>query len=107
MSILSVYSKLRLAHEHLQKRVKSGVVREVATNQTSIELAQAADAFCRAYFLATAVDLSSNVGQTVSGALSTVIMQLVELYAVEQSQRSLADLIRVYNHSYFHFMGIL
>lgn len=68
----------------------------MASNQTSIELAQAADAFCRAYFLATAVDLSNSIGQTVSGALSSVILQLVELYAVEQSQRFMADLIRVY-----------
>lgn len=67
----------------------------MAINETSIELTQAADAHSRAYFLATAVELSSGIGQTLSGALSSTIMQLVELYAVEQSIKSIADLIRV------------
>lgn len=88
-------SKLRIAHEHLQARLKTGLIREVATNQTSIELAKAAEAHSRAYFLETAVNATQGIRQFVSGALSIVIEQLIELFVVDTCQRSIADLIRV------------
>lgn len=91
------FSKVRIASENLTRRIQSGTIREVAANQTSIELAQAADVHCRAYMVETAVTLTEGIHHTVSGSLSTTIRQLVELFAIETCNRYIAELIRVRN----------
>lgn len=96
--VFVIFRKISIAYEHLQQRLRSGLIREVATNQTSIELAQAADAHCRALFVEIAVERTRDISLNYSGALSTVIGQLIELFAVETCQRSIGDLVRVKAH---------
>ena len=62
---------------------------------TSIELAQAAEAHCRAFLVHSAYEMTKNVGQNTSSALATVIQQLIELYAIETCLKSVGDLLRV------------
>lgn len=88
-------SKIRLAFEHTEQRIRAGQSREHATNATSIELAAAADAHVRAYLVRNAVEQTANIRQQVSGPLATVIQQLIELHAIETCERMQADLIRV------------
>lgn len=79
----------------MEQRLQNGLIREVAVNETSIELAQAADAHGRAYLLEAVVDLTRDARHTVSSSLSAVIDQLVELFAVDTCNRLMADLILV------------
>ena len=88
-------SKVRLAYENIERRKKSGYSVEGATNMTSIELAQAAEAHCRAYLVQSSYEMAKGFGSHVSNSLATVLHQLIELYAVETCLKSIADLIRV------------
>ncbi|XP_037035975.1 probable peroxisomal acyl-coenzyme A oxidase 1 [Bradysia coprophila] len=87
-------NKIRLAYEHVENRKKLGHSHEDATNFSSIELAQSADAHCRAFIVQTAYEMTKNLESTVSTALATVLRQLIELYAVETCMKSIGDLIR-------------
>lgn len=68
---------------------------------SSIELAQSADAHCRAFLVQTAYEMTTNLGSTVSSALATVLHQLIELYAVDTCMKAIGDLIRVSDFNYF------
>lgn len=94
-----VFSKIRLAYEHVENRKKLGHSHEDATNLSSIELAQSADAHCRAFLVQTAYEMTKNLESTVSSSLATVIRQFIELYAVDTCMKSIGDLFRV---RFFH-----
>lgn len=90
-----ISSKIRVAYEHVENRKKLGHSHEDATNLSSIELAQSADAHCRAFIVQIAYELTQNLESTVSTSLATVLRQLIELYAVETCMKSIGDLFRV------------
>ncbi|GAB0088533.1 hypothetical protein DMENIID0001_029810 [Sergentomyia squamirostris] len=86
--------KLKIAFENVEKRKKEGISHENATNLTSIELAQAADAHGRAFLIQAAyVSMKESLKQ-VPPALGEVLQDLITLYAVESSLRALGDLLR-------------
>lgn len=85
--------KIKLAFENVERRKKSGMSHEDATNATSIELAASADAHCRAFIVQSAFEMV--VKQEVSPAIATVLNQLIELYAIEACLKALGDLLRV------------
>lgn len=87
-------NKIRLAYEHVENRKKLGHSHEDATNLSSIELAQCADAHCRAFIVQTAYEMTRNLEPTVSTALATVIRQFIELYAVDTCMKFVGDLFR-------------
>lgn len=89
------FSKIRLAYEHVENRKKLGHSHEDATNMSSIELAQAADAHCRAFLVQSSYEMTKNLGTTVSTSLATVLQQLIELYAVDTCMKAVGDLFRV------------
>lgn len=62
---------------------------------SSIELAQSADAHCRAFLVQTAYEMTKDLGSTASASLVTVIHQFIELYAVDTCMKAIGDLIRV------------
>lgn len=86
---------MRLAYEHIENRKSLGYGPEDAANATSIELVQAAEAHCHAFLVQSSYEMTKNLGQTNSTALSTVVHLLLELYAIETCTRSLSDLLRV------------
>nr|XP_003708557.1 PREDICTED: probable peroxisomal acyl-coenzyme A oxidase 1 [Megachile rotundata]XP_012153467.1 PREDICTED: probable peroxisomal acyl-coenzyme A oxidase 1 [Megachile rotundata]XP_012153468.1 PREDICTED: probable peroxisomal acyl-coenzyme A oxidase 1 [Megachile rotundata] len=75
-----VAGKIRSAAENIHLRISKGVHLEDAWNQTGIELAQCADAYCRAFVVEKFIE---GVQKTVvSKKLHLVLSQLCELYAV-------------------------
>ena len=88
-------SKTRLAYEHIEARKKLGESHANATNMSSIELGQAAEAHCRAFLVHSSYEMIKNINKKVSTSLATVLQQLLELYAVETCIKSLGDLLRV------------
>lgn len=88
-------SKVRLAYDHIENRKHLGFGPEDAANATSIELAQAAEAHCRAFLVQSSYEMTKNMALTSSSAFTTVIQQLIELYALETCTNSLGDLLRV------------
>lgn len=73
--------KIRLAAENMDRRIRSGVSQEDAWNQTSIELAQCAEAHCRAFIVKRFVEAVKEIN-SVSKELHAVLLQLCELYAI-------------------------
>lgn len=89
------YSKLRLAHQHLESRKQQGLSLEHATNASGIELVQCAEAHCRAFLVRSAHEMTKGVNKTLSKELTAVLHQLIELYAYDTCMKSLGDLLRV------------
>lgn len=89
------FSKLRLAHQHLEQRKKSGKTYENAANATAIELVQCAESHCRTFLVSSAYEMTRDINKKLSSELSKAIQKLIELYAIETCLRSLADLLRV------------
>lgn len=86
---------MRLAYEHIENRKSLGYGPEDAANATSIELANAAEAHCRAFLVQSSYEMTKNMGQTSSTTLTTAVQLLIELHAIETCTRSLGDLLRV------------
>lgn len=84
-----------MAFEHVEERKNRGLSNEDAANQTSIELAQCAEAHCRAYLVQCAYEKTRNIDNTLSPELAAVIKQLTELYAIDTCLKLLGDLLRV------------
>lgn len=93
------YSKLRLAHQHLEERKRNGQTYEHAANATAIELVQAAESHCRAFLVSSAYEMTKDISLKLSPELSNVIQQLIELYAIDTCMKLLADLLRVCYYS--------
>lgn len=84
--------RVALAFKRLQKMKKFHSVEE-ATNQTSIELASAAEVHCQMFFLQSAIEMLDSI--KVSPTLAGVLRDVVELYAVDLAIRSLGSLLQV------------
>ncbi|XP_055374432.1 probable peroxisomal acyl-coenzyme A oxidase 1 [Condylostylus longicornis] len=87
-------NKIRVAYEHLEARKATGLSHEEASNMTGIELTQAADLHCRAFILSSAWSEIQEAVKNVSPALGKVLIQLMELYAVDSCFNRLGDLLR-------------
>lgn len=84
-----------MAYQHLERRKKRGMSNENATNATSIELVQCAEAHCRAFLVRSAYECTKDLAKTHSPELTAVIHQLAELYAVDTCMKMIGDLLRV------------
>ncbi|XP_012257945.2 probable peroxisomal acyl-coenzyme A oxidase 1 [Athalia rosae] len=85
--------KIRLATENMDRRIRSGLSQEDSWNDTSIELAHAAESHCRAFI----VERFSNAVRSLTGIskeLHTVLSQLCELYAVYWVLQRVGDFLR-------------
>uniref|UniRef100_A0A1L8DZK4 Acyl-coenzyme A oxidase n=1 Tax=Nyssomyia neivai TaxID=330878 RepID=A0A1L8DZK4_9DIPT len=86
--------RVSIAFDHVEKRKKEGMSHENATNMTSIELAQAADAHGRSFLIQAAYESMQDFLKDVPPALGKVLQDLITLYAVDACLRSLGDLLR-------------
>lgn len=93
--VCELFSKLRLAYQHIEERKKKGLTYEHAANATAIELVQCAESHCRAFLVSSAFEMTKDIDKKLSPQLALVIHQLIELYALDTCMKSLADLIRV------------
>lgn len=88
------YSKIRLATENMDRRIRSGTASEDAWNETSIELAHCAESHCRAFLVMRFVENVRGL-TSVSKQLREVLMQLCELYSIYWVLQRLGDFLRV------------
>ncbi|CAH2049990.1 unnamed protein product, partial [Iphiclides podalirius] len=86
--------KIRTCVAQIEKREKSGMCFEDAWNMTSVQLASASEAHCRAFILSSFQAETEKLVVTTSASLKAVLLQLVELYAVYWSLQCLGDLLR-------------
>ena len=93
--LILIFSKVRLAYEHIEQRKQQGMTNEDASNNTAIELIQCAEAHCRAFLLQSAYEMSKNNGKTLSPELCAALDNVIELYALDTCMRTLGDLLRV------------
>lgn len=77
----------------MENHKKAGQSHEHATNLTSIELVQAAEAHGRAFLVNLGFEKTKSLG--LSGPLTKSIHELIELFALEACNKSLSDLLRV------------
>lgn len=75
-----VAGKLRLASDNMDFRINKGIHPEDAWNQTSLELTQCAEAYCRAFVVEKFIEDPQK--NSVSKELHEVLLQMCELYAV-------------------------
>ncbi|XP_029040875.1 probable peroxisomal acyl-coenzyme A oxidase 1 [Osmia bicornis bicornis] len=85
--------KIRLATENMDSRIQKGISSEDAWNQTSIELAQCADAHCRAFIVQQFVEAVSQI-TSVSKQLFQVLSQFCELYAIHSVLQRRGDFLQ-------------
>lgn len=88
--------KIALAYKHLEEKKKTCSPEE-ATNQTSIELAQAAELHCQLFLLQSATIALNKASVKVSPALGYVLRDLLELYSTDLAIRQLGNLLQVCN----------
>lgn len=93
--------KVRLAYEHMEERKRQGLTQEEAANRTSIELASAADAHCRAFLVQSGYDVVEKSISSVSPALGEVLRDIMELYSLDACIRATGDLLRVFFYFVF------
>lgn len=86
--------KIHNATKNLQECVNSGSSLEVASNQTSIELAACSESHCKVFLLSCGYKLLHEASQKTSTALGSIFMQLCELYAIDLCLKSLGDLLQ-------------
>jgi acyl-CoA oxidase len=86
--------KIALAFQHIEERKKT-MSAEEATNFTGIELTKAAEAHCQVFFLESSIKMVDNSARSVSPALKKVLVDVLELYAVDLVMRSLGNLLQV------------
>ncbi|XP_043601113.1 probable peroxisomal acyl-coenzyme A oxidase 1 isoform X1 [Bombus pyrosoma] len=84
---------VRLAAEHLYRRIRDGVPIEEAWNQTGIELAQCAEAHARAFIVKTFAKAIKQLNSK-SKEFRQVMFQLCELYIVYWALRNVGNFLR-------------
>lgn len=92
---LIFFSKLDLAYNHLNDRVKKGQVYEDAWNATSVELVEIAELHGRIIIIETFYNTVRDLKSITSNELWTVLKQLLQLYAVYTTMRCSGHLLRV------------
>ncbi|VVC95915.1 unnamed protein product [Leptidea sinapis] len=86
--------KIGVCVNQIEKRQKAGLCYEDAWNMTSVQLASASEAHCRAIILATYFKETQIRVDSASPALKQVLLQLVDLYVVYWALARLGDLLR-------------
>ncbi|XP_045509521.1 probable peroxisomal acyl-coenzyme A oxidase 1 [Colias croceus] len=86
--------KIGLCVAQIEKRQKTGMSYEDAWNMTSIQLASASEAHCRAIILATYHKETEQLAKSVSAELRLVLLQLVDLYVLYWALQRIGDLLR-------------
>lgn len=94
MDTIALHSKLRLAHKHVEERMKGGRSYGKATNETAIELVQCAEAHCRSVLVQSAYEMVEDTNSKCAPELAIVIEQLVEIYAIDTCLKSIGDILR-------------
>ncbi|XP_071866974.1 acyl-coenzyme A oxidase 1-like [Bombus fervidus] len=84
---------IRLAAEHLDRRIRDGVPTEEAWNQTSIELAHCAEAHARVFIVKTFAKSIKQLNSQ-SEEFRQVLFQLCELYMVYWALRNVGNFLR-------------
>jgi acyl-CoA oxidase len=79
----------------MDRRIRCGLSMEDAWNETSIELAQAAESHCRAFIVLRYVETVKSLSSNISKSLSEVLMQMCELYMIYSVLHRLGDFLRV------------
>lgn len=92
--------KIALAYKHLEER-KRFCSAEQATNETSIELASAAEVHCQAFLLQSAIEMLVSSAKETSPSFTVVLRDILELYAVDLAIRSLGSLLQVISRAFF------
>lgn len=104
LTFVIFFRKINLANQHINERVKKGLPYEDAWNNTSIELAAAAELHGRTFIVETYYNTVTNLKKQTSRELGIVLQQLLELYAVYTILRSSGDVLRVcinFHKNYF------
>ncbi|XP_048268857.1 probable peroxisomal acyl-coenzyme A oxidase 1 isoform X2 [Bombus terrestris] len=91
--LLQTARSIRLAAEHLDRRIRDGVPTAEAWNQTSIELTQCAEAHARVFIVKT---FANDIKQlnSKSEEFRQVMFQLCELYIVYWALRNVGNFLR-------------
>ena len=79
----------------MERRIRNGLSQEDAWNDTSIELAQAAEAHCRAFIVSRYVEAVKSLNTSVSKPLYNTLLQLCELYSFYWVMQKLGDFLQV------------
>lgn len=103
--LLFFFSKLNIAYDHLNERVKKGQLYEDAWNQTSIELVEVADLHGRIIIIETFYNTVRDLRGVTSKELWTVLEQLLQLYAVHTTIKCSGHLLRVRLTSVYFFFS--
>lgn len=86
---------IQIAYENIEQRKRQGLSHEEAVNGTSIELAKAAEVHCRAFLIESGyVSINKLVKERLSPELGRVVLDLMELYAVDSALLNMSSLLR-------------
>lgn len=87
--------KIAEANNHLEAR-KKFLTLEESMNASGIELIKASELHCQAFLLQTAIEFFQDSAKTkLSSKLGSVLIDLLELYAVDLALRYLGSLLEV------------
>ncbi|XP_049873454.1 probable peroxisomal acyl-coenzyme A oxidase 1 [Pectinophora gossypiella] len=86
--------KIGLCVANIEKRQKTGMAYEDAWNMTSVQLASASEAHCRAMLLSCYYEETEKLCAQASPALRQVLSQLADLYVVYWALQRVGDLLR-------------
>ncbi|KAI5632447.1 acyl-CoA oxidase domain-containing protein [Phthorimaea operculella] len=86
--------KIALCVANIEKREKTGLCYEDAWNMTSVQLASASEAHCRAMLLQCYYEETEKLIETASPALKVVLAQLCDIYIVYWALQRVGDLLR-------------
>lgn len=84
---------VQIAYENLEKRKAGGLTQEEAFNATSIELAKAAELHGRCFLLESGYTSVNKCVQQMSPELGKVLLDLIELYAVDSALSNMSRII--------------
>lgn len=99
------FSKLNLACNRLNQRVKKGQSYEDAWNNTSVELVEIAELHGRTIIIEKFYDTVRALKRSTSKELWIVLHQLLQLYAVYTTLKCGGHLLRVRNNCFVKFMS--
>lgn len=85
---------IQIAYDNIERRKKTGMTQEEAANATSIELANAAEIHCRAFLVESSYLTIQSLVKDLSPALGQVLLDIIELYAVDSALQNLKYMMR-------------
>lgn len=84
---------IQIANDNVERRKKT-MSHEMAVNATSIELASAAEMHCRAFLVQSSYLTIQSLAKELSPAVGRVLLDIIELYAVDSALLNLKHLMR-------------